>query len=177
MITKINNKVINETMKTGGENLVKGFENLIKDLERGQGDLSISTTNYEAFKVGENIAVTKGKVIYQNDLIQLIQYEPQGDKVFKTPLLVVPPWINKYYILDLRPDNSLIEWAVKQGHSVFVISWVNPDKKLAAKSFEDYMKEGVIASLDQIEKAFDTAEWSGKEKGSVATRVVVEPWS
>ncbi len=147
-----NPEVINETMKTGGENLVKGFENLIKDLERGQGDLSISTTNYEAFKVGENIAVTKGKVIYQNDLIQLIQYEPQGDKVFKTPLLVVPPWINKYYILDLRPDNSLIEWAVKQGHSVFVISWVNPDKKLAAKSFEDYMKEGVIASLDQIEK-------------------------
>ncbi len=146
-----NPEVINETMKTGGENLVKGFENLIKDLERGKGDLSISTTNYEAFEVGKNIAVTKGKVVYQNELIQLIQYKPKGEKAFKTPLLIVPPWINKYYILDLRPNNSLIEWAVEQGHSVFVISWVNPDKKLAKKSFDHYMTEGIIAALDEIE--------------------------
>ncbi|MGH1455482.1 MAG: PHA/PHB synthase family protein [Alphaproteobacteria bacterium] len=146
-----NPDVINETMKTGGENLVKGFENLIKDLERGHGDLSISTTNYDAFEVGKNIAVTEGRVVYQNDLMQLIQYSPMTENVFKTPLLIVPPWINKYYILDLRPGNSLIEWAVEQGHTVFAVSWVNPDKTLAKKSFEDYMLEGVIAALNEIE--------------------------
>ncbi len=147
-----NPEVLNETLKTGGENLVKGFENLIKDLERGQGNLSISTTDYKAFKLGENIAVTKGSVIYQNDLMQLIQYEPTTDKVNKTPLLIVPPWINKYYILDLRAGNSLVEWAVEQGHTVFIVSWVNPSEKLAKKQFEDYMDEGILSALDQIEK-------------------------
>lgn len=148
-----NPEVLNETIKTGGTNLVKGFENLLKDLERGHGDLSISTTNYEAFEIGKNIAITEGKVIYQNDLMQLIQYAPKTKKVFKTPLLITPPWINKYYILDLRPGNSLIEWAVEQGHTVFAISWVNPDKKLAKKGFDDYMQEGIISALDEIEKA------------------------
>ncbi len=146
-----NPEVLNETMKTGGTNLVKGLENLIADLERGKGDLNISTTNYKAFEVGKNIAMTDGQVVYENDLIQLIQYAPTTDEVFKTPLLIVPPWINKYYILDLRPDNSLIEWAVSQGHTVFAVSWVNPDKSLANKNFEHYMKEGIIAALDEIE--------------------------
>jgi len=154
-----NPDVIRETMKTGGENLIKGFENLVEDLERGlengTGSLKIRTTDYNAFKLGENIATTKGSVIYQNDLIQLIQYEPTTKQVNKRPLLVVPPWINKYYILDLREDNSFIKWAVDQGHTVFTISWVNPDKKLAQKRFEDYMREGIIASLDEIKRATD----------------------
>lgn len=148
-----NPEVLSETMKTGGENLVKGFQNLLEDLERGGGSLNISTTNYESFKLGENIAVTKGSIIYQNDLMQLIQYEAKTEKVHKTPMLIIPPWINKYYILDLREGNSLIEWAVEQGHSVFIISWVNPTAKLAKKQFEDYMDEGILAALDQIEKA------------------------
>ncbi len=153
-----NPEVLNETIKTGGENLVKGFNNLIKDLERGHGELNIRTTNYEAFKFGENIATTKGQVVYQNDLIQLIQYEPKTEKTYKTPLLIVPPWINKYYILDLRAGNSLIEWAVEQGHTVFVISWVNPGAELSQKTFEDYMNEGVLDAMDQVQ---DT---TGEEK-------------
>ncbi len=147
-----NPDVIKETMKTGGENLIKGFENLIEDLQRGDGTLKISTTDYNAFKLGENIATTRGSVIYKNDLIELIQYEATTKDVFKRPLLIIPPWINKYYILDLREDNSFIKWAVEQGHTVFVISWANPDKELAQKQFEDYMHEGVIAALDEIEK-------------------------
>ncbi len=147
-----NPEVIKETIDTGGKNLVKGFENLLEDLKRGNGDLNISTTKYEAFELGKNVAVTKGQVIYQNDLMQLIQYEPKTKNVFKTPLLVIPPWINKYYILDLRPKNSLIEWLVEQGHSVFIISWVNPTAKLAKKKFEDYMFEGVIDAVEQIKK-------------------------
>ncbi len=153
-----NPEVLNETMKTGGENLVKGFQNLLEDLQRGDGDLNISTTNYEAFELGKNIATTKGSVIYQNELMQLIQYEAKTDKVNKTPLLIIPPWINKYYILDLHKGNSLIEWAVEQGHSVFVISWVNPDSKLSKKNFENYMLEGVIESLDQIEESTGESE-------------------
>jgi polyhydroxyalkanoate synthase len=145
-----NPEVIKETIDTGGENLIRGFKNLAHDLERGQGDLKISTTDYKAFKLGENIAVTPGKVVFQNELIQLIQYTPSTEKVAKRPLLVIPPWINKYYILDLKPQNSLIKWIVGQGHTVFVISWVNPDSRLAQKRFEDYMEEGVLQSLEQI---------------------------
>ncbi|MGB0719685.1 MAG: PHA/PHB synthase family protein, partial [Bdellovibrionales bacterium] len=127
-----------------------GFEHLIEDLKAGHGELKIRTTDENAFKLGENIATTKGAVVYQNDLMQLIQYAPTIKEVFKRPLLIIPPWINKYYILDLRPDNSFIKWAVGQGHTVFVVSWVNPSPKLAQKRFEDYMQEGVIAALDQI---------------------------
>lgn len=148
-----NPEVLKETISSGGDNLIRGFENLIEDIERGAGELKISTTDYEAFKLGDNIATTPGRVIYQNDLIQLIQYEPQTDQVSKRPLLIVPPWINKYYILDLRQDNSFIRWAVEQGHTTFVISWVNPDAKLAQKRFEDYMQEGIIAALDEVKKA------------------------
>ncbi|MCB1562152.1 MAG: class I poly(R)-hydroxyalkanoic acid synthase [Alphaproteobacteria bacterium] len=146
-----NPDAIRETLKTGGQNLVRGLENLAEDLKQSKdGNLRVSTTNPEAFELGKNIAATPGRVVYQNDMIQLIQYEPQTEEVFARPLLIVPPWINKYYILDLREGNSFIEWAVRQGHTVFSISWVNPDAKLAHKTFEDYMQEGVISALDQI---------------------------
>ncbi len=149
-----NPEVLRETAATGGQNLVDGLNNLLKDLERGKGkQIQIKMTDPQAFKLGENIATSKGKVVFQNDLIQLIQYEPLTAKVFKRPLLIIPPWINKYYILDLREKNSFIRWAVEQGHTVFVVSWVNPDKKFAHKSFEDYMFEGPLAALDAMEKA------------------------
>jgi polyhydroxyalkanoate synthase subunit PhaC len=148
-----NPEVLRATIETGGENLVKGLDNLLRDLERGKGRLMIKMTDLEKFKVGVNIAVTPGKVIYQNDLIQLIQYEPTTPTVHRRPLLIIPPWINKFYILDLRPENSFIKWAVSQGHTVFVISWVNPDETLAQKSFEDYMFEGPLAALGAIAQA------------------------
>ncbi|HEX9465897.1 MAG TPA: class I poly(R)-hydroxyalkanoic acid synthase [Alphaproteobacteria bacterium] len=148
-----NPEVLRATMESGGENLLKGLSNLLDDLERGKGRLSIKMTDLEAFKVGENIAVTPGKVVFQNDLMQLLQYEPTTETVAKRPLLIIPPWINKYYILDLREKNSFIKWAVGQGHTVFVISWANPDEKLATKTFDDYMVEGPLAALDAIEKA------------------------
>jgi len=145
-----NPEVLQETLNTGGENLIKGLQNMQEDLQRGNGSLKITTTNYDAFTLGENIASTPGHVVYENDLMQLIQYEPQTDKVFKRPLLLVAPWINKYYILDLQPQSSYIRWAVEQGHTVFCISWVNPDAKLAQKGFDAYMHEGIIAALNQI---------------------------
>jgi polyhydroxyalkanoate synthase len=148
-----NPEVLRRTAETGGENLLKGLSNLLTDLERGQGNLRIRMTDESKFKVGENIAVTPGKIVYQNDLMQLIQYTPTTAKVLKRPLLILPPWINKYYILDLRPKNSFIRWAVDQGHTVFVVSWVNPNERLAEKGFEDYMLEGPYAALDAIEKA------------------------
>ena len=148
-----NPEVLRRTAETGGENLLRGLSNLLGDLERGRGQLKIRMTDDTKFKVGENIAVTPGKVVFQNDLMQLIQYAPTTEKVLKRPLLIIPPWINKFYILDLRPKNSFIRWAVEQGHTVFVISWVNPDSKLAEKGFEDYMREGPYAALDAIESA------------------------
>ena len=148
-----NPMVLKQTLDTGGENLVKGLENLIDDLERGDGRLNIKMTDPDAFRVGENIAVSPGKVVYQNDLMQLIQYGPAGKEVMRRPLLIIPPWINKFYILDLRPKNSFIKWATEQGMTVFVISWVNPDAVLAGKSFEDYMIEGPMAAMDAIEQA------------------------
>ena len=148
-----NPEVLRKTAETGGENLLKGLNNLLSDLERGKGRLRIRMTDTEAFKLGENIGVSPGKVVFQNDLMQLVQYTPSTEKVLKRPLLIAPPWINKFYILDLRPRNSFVRWAVAQGHTVFVISWVNPDEKLAEKGFEDYMKEGYLAALDAIEQA------------------------
>ncbi|ABC23213.1 PHA/PHB synthase family protein [Rhodospirillum rubrum] len=145
-----NPEVIRETLDSGGENLVKGLEHLLHDLERGKGQLRISMTDESAFEVGVNVAATPGKVIARNSLMELLQYTPTTEQVHKRPLLIIPPWINKYYILDLRPKNSFIKWAIDQGHSVFVISWVNPEADLAAKSFEDYMVEGPLAALDII---------------------------
>ena len=146
-----NPDVLQKTLETKGENLVKGFKNLLDDLERGNGTLKTQMVDTEAFQLGRNIALSPGQVVFQNDLIQLIQYEPQTKTVSKTPLLVVPPWINKYYILDLQPKNSLIRWLVDQGHTVFVISWVNPGSELADKGFENYLLEGPLAALEAIE--------------------------
>ncbi|MBK7473823.1 MAG: class I poly(R)-hydroxyalkanoic acid synthase [Betaproteobacteria bacterium] len=148
-----NPEVLHETVRSGGENLVKGLHNLLGDIERGNGQLKISMTDSKAFELGVNIATTPGKVVFQDDLMQLIQYEPTTRKVFKRPLLIMPPWINKYYILDLREKNSMIKWSVDQGMTVFVISWVNPDAAMREKSFDDYLLEGPMAALDAIEKA------------------------
>jgi polyhydroxyalkanoate synthase len=148
-----NPAVMRKTVESGGENLVKGLENLLADLERGKGRLQISMTDAAAFEVGRNVAATPGKVVFQNDLMQLIQYAPTSETVHKRPLLFVPPWINKFYVMDLQPRNSLIKWAVDQGHTLFVISWVNPRKELGHKSFEDYMLEGPLAALDAMEQA------------------------
>jgi len=148
-----NPEVLRKTAETGGENLLRGLSNLLADLEAGKGKLRIKMTDKDAFRIGENIAVTAGKVVYQNDLMQLIQYSPTTEKVLKRPLLIIPPWINKYYILDLRPKNSFVRWLTSQGHTVFIVSWVNPDEKLADKGFEDYMKEGILEALSAIEAA------------------------
>lgn len=141
------------TLESGGENLVKGMAHLLEDLERNGGKLMPRMTDLDAFHLGENVAMTPGKVVFQNDLFQLIQYTPTTEKVHQRPLLVVPPWINKFYILDLKPKNSLIKWMVDQGHTVFVISWVNPDASHRDKSFEHYLVEGTLAALDAIEAA------------------------
>jgi polyhydroxyalkanoate synthase len=148
-----NPEALRATIESRGENLLKGLQNLLEDLERGKGRLAMTMTDMKAFRIGENIAATPGKVVYQNDLVQLIQYDPATTKVKRRPLLIIPPWINKFYILDLRPDNSFIRWVVSQGHTVFVISWVNPDERLAAKEYTDYMLEGPLAALDAIEAA------------------------
>ncbi len=145
-----NPEVLRTTLATGGENLIKGLEHLLGDLERGRGQLLISMSDQSAFKFGDNIATTKGKVVYQNDLMQLIQFSPLTDTVHKTPFLIVPPWINKYYILDLRADNSMIRYLVQQGFTVFCISWVNPDERHAHMGFDDYMTLGPLAALREI---------------------------
>ena len=147
-----NPEVFRETVKSHGQNLLKGLNNLLRDVEEGGGNLRVKMTDTSAFELGKNVATTPGKVVFQTEMMQLLQYTPSTDKVLKRPLLIVPPWINKFYILDLREKNSYIKWAVDQGHTVFVISWVNPDEHLAAKSFDAYVKEGVIAALDAIEQ-------------------------
>jgi polyhydroxyalkanoate synthase len=153
-----NPEVLRTTIESGGENLLRGLNNLLTDLERGKGALSIRMTDPNAFRIGGNIAVTPGKVVYRNDLIELIQYDPATETQFRRPLLIMPPWINKYYILDLRATNSMVKWASEQGFTTFVISWVNPDERLAKKSFEDYMLEGPLDALTAIELATGEAE-------------------
>lgn len=148
-----NPQVVKATVESKGENLLKGLQNLLTDLERGKGRLAIRQTDMDAFKVGGNVATTPGKVVYQNDVMQLIQYAPSTEEVYETPLLIVPPWINKFYILDLKPENSFIKWATEQGYTVFVVSWVNPDERLSKLVFEDYMKQGPLAALGAIEQA------------------------
>ncbi|MDR3513520.1 MAG: class I poly(R)-hydroxyalkanoic acid synthase [Caulobacteraceae bacterium] len=145
-----NPAALREALASGGESLVKGMENFAADLERGGGQLSISQTDFAPFKVGENIATAPGKVVFQNELIQLLQYAPTTETVREIPLLFFPPWINKFYILDLRPENSMIRWLTDQGFTVFVTSWVNPDQQLAAKTFEDYMVDGVYAASEAV---------------------------
>jgi polyhydroxyalkanoate synthase len=148
-----NPRALREVVDSGGESLKRGLANLLGDLERGKGQLAISQTRFAAFTVGENIARSPGKVVYQNELMQLIQYSPSTASVARRPLLIVPPWINKFYILDLRPSNSFVRHAVDQGHTVFIVSWVNPDERLAGKGFDSYMREGPLAALAAIEQA------------------------
>ncbi|MGE0844817.1 MAG: PHA/PHB synthase family protein, partial [Flavobacteriaceae bacterium] len=145
-----NPALLRETLEANGENLVRGMQLLAEDIELGKGELKIRQSDPSKFRIGENIAMTPGKVVYQNDLMQLIQYEPTTEEVLKRPLLVVPPWINKFYVLDLNPEKSFIRWAVAQGHTVFVISWVNPDERQSLKSFAEYMIEGPLTALDVI---------------------------
>jgi polyhydroxyalkanoate synthase subunit PhaC len=148
-----NPEVLRQTLTQNGDNLARGMKMLAEDIEAGRGTLRIRQSDPANLEVGVNMATTPGKVIYQNDLMQLIQYEPTTENVLRTPLLIVPPWINKFYILDLRPEKSFVKWCVDQGITVFVISWVNPDKTLGAKTWDDYMKEGPLAAMDIIEKA------------------------
>ncbi len=147
-----NPEVLRETLASNGDNLVRGMKMLAEDIEAGQGTLRIRQSDPSNLVVGVNMATTPGKVIYQNELMQLIQYTPTTENVLRTPLLIVPPWINKFYILDLRPEKSYIKWCVDQGITVFVISWVNPDKELGKKTFDDYMKQGPLTAMDVIEK-------------------------
>jgi polyhydroxyalkanoate synthase len=137
-------------MTSNAENLARGMHMLAEDIEAGHGELKIRQSDASMFAVGRNLALTPGKVVYQNDLMQLIQYTPATEVVLKRPVLIVPPWINKFYILDLTPEKSFIKWCVDQGLTVFVISWVNPDAHLAQKSFEDYMREGPLKALDVV---------------------------
>ena len=149
----LNPAVITETVRTGGLNLLKGYSYLLEDLERGNGELAITMTDTSAFTLGKDIATAPGKVVARTSLCEVIQFDPSTPTQYKRPLLVIPPWINKYYILDLREKNSFIRWATSQGHTVFVLSWVNPDADLAKKGFDDYMTEGPLAALDAIEAA------------------------
>lgn len=147
-----NPEVCREILETKGQNLVKGVENFMRDLEQSPAEaFKITQTDPDAFTLGENLATTPGKVVYQNDLIQLIHYAPTTDEVYQRPVLITPPFINKYYILDLDQKKSMVRWLVAQGYSVFVISWVNPDAELAEKDFGNYMKEGPIAALDTVQ--------------------------
>ena len=147
-----NPQVLKATTDSGGENLVRGMQNMLRDMEKGKGALSIAMTDTKAFEMGKNVASTPGKVVFQNDLMQLLMYQPSTKTVGKRPLMIIPPWINKYYILDLQPKNSFIKWAVDCGHTVFVISWVMPDAKLSKKTFDDYMLEGPLAAMAAIAK-------------------------
>jgi polyhydroxyalkanoate synthase len=148
-----NPEVLRETLASSGDNLVRGMKMLAEDIEAGRGTLRIRQSDPSNLVVGVNLATTPGKVIFQNELMQLIQYQPATESVLRTPLLIVPPWINKFYILDLRPEKSFVKWCVDQGITVFMISWVNPDKRLGSKTFDDYMKDGPLAAMDAIEKA------------------------
>jgi len=145
-----NPEVLRAVAETKGENLIKGLEHLLADLEKGKGRLRVTMTDEKAFEIGKNVAATPGKVVFQNRMLQLIQYVPTTAEVKETPIVIMPPWINKYYILDLREKNSLVKWLTDQGYTTFVVSWVNPDETMAAVSFEDYMFEGALAAKDAV---------------------------
>lgn len=145
-----NPEVILKTIEQKGENLFKGWEQLLADIKQGNGFLNPLMVDRTAYQVGENIATTKGKVVFKNRLIELIQYSPETDKVHEIPLLIVPPWINKYYVLDLRADNSFVKWIVAKGYTVFIISWVNPDQSYHDTAFQDYMLEGILPAMDTM---------------------------
>ncbi|MEO1656441.1 MAG: class I poly(R)-hydroxyalkanoic acid synthase [Pseudomonadota bacterium] len=160
-VPALNPEVYEETVNSNGQNFVRGLENFMADLERGHGELAIRQADLDFFEVGKNLATTPGKVVYQNELMQLIQYSPTTETVAERPMVIFPPWINKFYILDLQPQNSFIRWLVSQGRTVFVVSWVNPGPELKDKSFPDYMRQGVYEALEAVTRAtgvesFDT---------------------
>ncbi|MGG6893596.1 PHA/PHB synthase family protein [Rhizobium sp. BR 315] len=148
-----NPQLYRETIASNAENLVRGMKMLAEDISLGHGELRLRQTDMTKFAVGRDMALTPGKVIAQSDVCQVIQYEPATDKVLKRPLLICPPWINKFYILDLNPQKSFIKWCVEQGHTVFVISWVNPDQRHATKDWTSYAREGIDFALETVEKA------------------------
>jgi len=148
-----NPEIFKETIATNGANLVAGMKMLAEDIEAGKGELKVRQGDYSKFRLGENIAVTPGKVIARSPLVEIIQYEPATDEVLRRPLLICPPWINKFYILDLNPEKSFVRWATEQGHTVFVMSWINPDKEQAQMSWDDYVDHGISFALDAVEKA------------------------
>ncbi|RWB68432.1 class I poly(R)-hydroxyalkanoic acid synthase [Mesorhizobium sp.] len=148
-----NPELFRETVASNGENLVRGMKMLAEDIAAGKGDLKLRQADYSSFEIGKNLAMTPGKVVGRSDVAEIIQYDPATETVLKRPLLICPPWINKYYILDLNPQKSFIRWAIEQGHTVFVISWINPDERHGAKGWEAYIREGLQYGLDIVEKA------------------------
>src|SRR5262249_23461184 len=142
---------IRKAVETNGRSLVEGLENLVKDLERSGGDLLVTLADPEGFTVGESLAVTKGSVVYETDLFQLIRYEPVTEKVWSRPLLLIPPWINKFYILDLQPKSSLVKWLVEQGFAVYIVSWRNPREEMREYGMDSYVFEGVIPAMDKVD--------------------------
>ncbi len=151
-----NPAALRAALDSEGQSLLSGMENFAADMARGNGQLAISQTDYDQFVVGENVATAPGKVIFQNEIIQILQFSPTTETVFEIPLLIFPPWINKFYILDLRPENSMIRWLTAQGLTVFVTSWVNPDSGLADKTFEDYLNEGIYAAVEVVTRQTGT---------------------
>lgn len=147
-----NPEALEKAVETDGESLVQGLENLVRDIEANQGDLLVTLADREAFHVGQNIATTKGEVVYRNRMLELIQYAPTTEKVHKTPLLIFPPWINKFYVMDLKPTNSLIKWIVDQGFTLFVVSWVNPDASYAGTAMDDYIREGYLRAMAEVRR-------------------------
>ena len=147
-----NPDALEKAVETEGASLIKGLENLISDLEANDGELIVRLADEKAFKLGENIATAPGKVVFRNRMFELIQYAPTTEKVHKTPLLIFPPWINKFYILDLKEQNSLVRWIVDQGHTLFMVSWVNPDPSYADVGMEDYVESGYLAAIDEVKK-------------------------
>ena len=150
-----NPEALTKAMETNGQSLVDGLQNLVRDVEANDGSVAVTLSDPDAFEVGRNIAASEGAVIFQNRMFQLIQYKPKTEKVHKTPLIIFPPWINKFYILDLKPKNSLINWAVEQGYTVFVVSWVNPDATYADVGIDTYMTEGFLVAIDEVKKITD----------------------
>ncbi|MDR0810437.1 MAG: class I poly(R)-hydroxyalkanoic acid synthase [Gemmobacter sp.] len=147
-----NPDALEKAVATDGESLVRGLENLVRDIEANSGDLLVTLADREAFRVGENIATTPGSVVFRNRMLELIQYSPTTEKVFQTPLIIFPPWINKFYILDLKPVNSLIKWIVDQGFTLFVVSWVNPDPSYRDVGMDDYIRDGYLAAMDEVKR-------------------------
>lgn len=145
-----NPDALEKAVATEGESLVRGLENLVRDIEANHGDLVITLSDKNAFRVGHNIGTAKGQVVWRNRLMELIQYEPTTPEVHKTPLIIFPPWINKFYILDLKPQNSLIRWIVDQGFTLFVVSWKNPDRSYADVGMEDYIRDGYLAAIEEV---------------------------